>query len=424
MTEALPESDRDERVAVALDDQQRARFAFVIELARRLHQYGAAAPRLEQAIGNVAQQLGLVCDVLSTPTSIVLSFSTPDGDGIADLTQVLRIAPGEVNLARLCRADEIADQVANGSLMPRRGMAQLRALGRPLSRQALWATVVSYGLSAASVAVLFHTSWQDALVAGVIGLLIGAIVVAGYSRPRLAVAGDAIAALVATFIATMVSAWLVPLALNLVVLSALIVLVPGMSLTNAVRELTSQHLASGVARFAGAAATILKLTFGTIAAAQICTVAHIVPAAHSLPSLPLWTQWPALVVAAFAFAMLFQTARRDYPLILAAVFGGYLVTYWSGNALGAPFGVFVGGLVLSAGSNLYARVKHRPGALVREPGVLLLVPGSVGFRSVSDLLNNQIASGTHIAVLLVTLVISLVAGLLFGDLLVAPRRSL
>lgn len=403
---------------------ERTRIAFVIELARRLHQYGAAAPRLEQAIGNVAQQLGLACDVLSTPTSIVLSFSAPGGDGLADITQVVRIAPGDVNLARLCRADEIADRVADGSLDPRRGMAQLRALGRPLSRAALWATVVSYGLSAASVAVLFRTSGPDALVAGVIGVLIGGIVVAGYGRPRLSAASDAIAALVATFIATMVSAWLLPLALKLVVLSALIVLVPGMSLTNAVREMTSQHLASGVARFAGAAATILKLTFGTIAAAQVCEVAHIVPAAHSLPALPLWTQWPALLIAAVAFAMLFQTARRDYPLVLVAVIVGYLVTYWSGNALGTPFGVFIGGLVLSAGSNLYARIMHRPGALVREPGVLLLVPGSIGFRSVSDLLNNQIASGTHIAVLLVTMLISLVAGLLFGDLLIAPRRSL
>ena len=406
------------------DERTRARIAFVIELARRLHQYGAAAPRLEQAIGNVAQQLGLACDVLSTPTSIVLSFSAPDGDGLAELTQVVRIAPGDVNLARLCCADEIADRVADGSLDPRRGMAQLRALGRPLSRAAVWATVVSYGLSAASVAVLFRTSGPDALVAGVIGVLIGGIVIAGYGRPRLSAASDAIAALVATFIATMVSAWLLPLSLKLVVLSALIVLVPGMSLTNAVRELTSQHLASGVARFAGAAATILKLTFGTIAAAQVCEVAHIVPAAHSLPSLPLWTQWPALLVAAVAFAMLFQTARRDYPLVLVAVIVGYLVTYWSGNALGTPFGVFIGGLVLSAGSNLYARVMHRPGALVREPGVLLLVPGSIGFRSVSDLLNNQIASGSHVAVLLVTMLISLVAGLLFGDLLIAPRRSL
>ncbi|MGH8155079.1 MAG: threonine/serine ThrE exporter family protein, partial [Rhodanobacteraceae bacterium] len=309
-------------------------------------------------------------------------------------------------------------------LEPRRGMAQLRALGRPLSRRALLATVVSYGLAAAGVAVLFRTAAIDALVAGVIGLVIGAIVVAGFGRPHLSVASDAIAALVATFIATMVSAWLVPLSLKLVVLSALIVLVPGMSLTNAVRELTSQHLASGVARFAGAAATILKLTFGTIAAAQVCAVVHIVPADHSLTSLPGWTQWPALVVAAIAFAMLFQTAVRDYPLVVASVIVGYLATFWSGNALGTPFGVFFGGLVLSAGSNLYARFRHRPGALVREPGVLLLVPGSVGFRSVSDLLNNQIASGTHIAILLVSILISLVAGLLFGDLLVAPRRSL
>jgi uncharacterized membrane protein YjjP (DUF1212 family) len=416
VTASLAEGQRDART--------RARMAFVIELARRLHQYGAAAPRLEQAIGNVAQQLGLACDVLSTPTSIVLSFSAPNGDGLADVTQVVRIAPGDVNLARLCRADEIADRVADGSLDPRRGMAQLRALGRPLSRAALRATIVSYGLSAASVAVLFRTSGPDALVAGVIGVLIGGIVIAGYGRPRLSAAGDAIAALVATFIATMVSAWLLPLSLKLVVLSALIVLVPGMSLTNAVRELTSQHLASGVARFAGAAATILKLTFGTIAAAQVCAVAHIVPAVHSLPPLPLWTQWPALLVAAVAFAMLFQTAPRDYPLVLVAVVVGYLVTYWSGNALGTPFGVFIGGLVLSSGSNLYARIMHRPGALVREPGVLLLVPGSIGFRSVSELLNNQIDSGTHIAVLLVTMLISLVAGLLFGDLLIAPRRSL
>lgn len=410
--------------ASALDAGGRARIAFVIELARRLHQYGAAAPRLEQAIGNVSRQLNLGCDVLSTPTSIVLSFSAPHGDGIAELTQVVRIAPGDVNLTRLCRADEIADRVAAGSLAPRRGMAQLRALGRPLPRTALWGTIVSYGLSAASVAVLFRSSAVDAVVAGLIGLVIGAIVVAGYTRPHLSVAGDAVAALVATFIATMISAWITPLAIKLVVLSALIVLVPGMSLTNAVRELTSQHLASGVARFAGAAATILKLTFGTIAAAQLCAVVHIVPAGHVPPPLPLLWQWPALAVGAVAFAMLFQTALRDYPLVIGSVVFGYIVTYWGGIAMGVPFGVFIGGLVLGGGSNLYARLAHRPGALVREPGMLLLVPGSVGFRSVSDLLGNQLTSGTQIAVLLMTLLISLVAGFLFGDLLVPPRRSL
>ena len=59
------------------NERRRARIGFVIELARRLHQYGAAAPRLEQAVGNVAQQLGFACDVLSTPTSIVIIRGFP-----------------------------------------------------------------------------------------------------------------------------------------------------------------------------------------------------------------------------------------------------------------------------------------------------------------------------------------------------------
>ena len=48
------------------------------------------------------------------------------------------------------------------------------------------------------------------------------------------------------------------------IIASLIVLLPGMALTNAVNELTSQHLVSGVARFAGALATVLKLTVGSM----------------------------------------------------------------------------------------------------------------------------------------------------------------
>jgi uncharacterized membrane protein YjjP (DUF1212 family) len=414
-----------ERTGINTDDPAtRVRIGFVIELARRLHQYGAAAPRLEQAIGLVAQRLGFQCEALSTPTSTVLSFSDRDGDGLAQFTQVLRMSPGDVNLARLCRADEIADRVIDGSLHPRDGLQQLRELGRPLSRRGVYAIIGSYGLAAASVAVLLSTGWPDVIVSGALGLLIGALTIAGIGRPRLAAASEALAALLATFITIAVSAWIVPLAVKSVVLSALIILVPGMTLTNAVRELSSAHLVSGVSRVAGAIATLLKLTFGTVAAAQVCAVLHIKSMHHPWPPLPEWAQWPALLVGAVSFAMLFQAARRDYLLVIGAVVVGYLATHFGGEALGAPFGVFIGGLILAALANLYARIAHRPGALVREPGILLLVPGSVGFRSMSYLFTNEVGMSTQNGILLVTLLIALVAGLLFGDLLVAPRRSL
>jgi len=407
------------------------RISFLVELARRLHQYGTTAPRLEMAIARSAQQMGLAADVWSSPTAIIISFSDlAQGDeGLAQVTQVMRLPPGDVNLARLCEADAIADRVMSGEIELREGFRLLRLLGLPDTRRARAGVVASYGLSAACVVgLLLHSSWADLLVSGLIGLVIGAITILAASRPRLAAASDAICALVATTMAIMISAYVVPLAVKSVVLAGLIVLVPGMSLTTAVREISSQHLVSGVARMGGAISTLLKLTFGTVAATQLCGALGIDPGTYTLPPLPGWVDYPSLLLGALGFAILFRAARRDWPVVIGAVLVGYLATRWggliSGSIPGAPFGVFLGGFLLGAMANLYARWMHRPGAVIREPGIILLVPGSVGFRSVSYLFERDTVLGLDTGVLLLTLLISLVAGLLFGDLLVSSRRSL
>ncbi|GGY15328.1 membrane protein [Rhodanobacter panaciterrae] len=407
------------------------RIAFLLELARRLHQYGTSAPRLETAVAGAAQRLGLAADVWSSPTAIIISFAdlAQGEDGVAQTTQVMRLAPGEVNLQRLCEADDIADRAIAGELDLREGFRLLRALGRPDTRREKVGLIASYGLSAASIAALFlHSSWVDLLVAGVIGVIIGGISMLAANRPRLAVASDAICALVATAVTIVVSAFVVPLAIKSVVLASLIILIPGMSLTTAVREISSQHLVSGMARMGGAMSTLLKLTFGTIAATQLCGALGITARDFALPALPTWTDYPALLVAAIAFAILFRAAKRDWPVVILAVIVGYLATRWggaiSGSLPGAPFGVFLGGLLLGAMANIYARFARRPGAVIREPGILLLVPGSVGFRSMSFLLERDTSLGMDTGLLLLTLLVSLVAGLMFGDLLVSPRRSL
>lgn len=408
------------------------RIAFLIELASRLHKYGASSPRLEMAISGSAQRIGLSADVWSSPTAIIISFADlaqGEEGRLAQATQVTRLPPGDVNLDKLCRADEIADRVIAGELDLREGFRLLRALEQPDTRGQKIAVITSYGLSAAAINALFlHSSWVDLLVAAAVGLIIGGITIMSATRPRLAVASDAICAMVATLVAIVFSAFVVPLAIKSVVLAGLIVLVPGMSLTTAVREISSQHLVSGMARMGGAMSTLLKLTFGVAAATQVCAVFGIEPRDFELPALPGWMDYPALLVAAIAFAILFRAARRDWPAVIAAVVVGYLATRLGGkisvNLPSAPFGVFLGGLLLSALANLYARYAGRPGAVVREPGILLLVPGSVGFRSVSYLLERNTTLGIDTGILLVTLVISLVGGLMFGELLIAPRRSL
>lgn len=403
-----------------------SRIDFVVNLAARLHAYGTTAQRLEGAVAAVAERLGLKCAPWSNPTGMILSFSDASrNDALADTTQVIRLEPGETDLRKLCQADDIAERVLDGRLDIENATAALKALDREPGRRAQALTAISFGLTSASVAGLLRASWADLAASAGIGFLIGAMYVMGAKRPRLAEALEAVAALVAMLIAAAIAAFLVPLSLKTVIVASLIVLLPGLMLTNAVAELTSQHLVSGTARFAGAFAVLLKLTFGTVAASHLARAlgwdAMPVTAA-AMP--PAWMEWVCLAVGCYAFAVLFKADRRDYPLVMASAALGYLVTRFGGQAFGSGAGVFLGGMVVTAASNAYARWVNRPGALIRVPGIILLVPGSVGFRGLTFVMEQDVALGLETGVLLVSLLIALVAGLLFGNLLIPARRNL
>src|SRR3546814_7428642 len=101
--------------------------------------------------------------------------------------------------------------------------------------------------------------------------------------------------MLAATVAILVAKFVGPLNLNTVVIAALIVLMPGMSLTNAVNELTSQNLISGTARFAGAISTMLKLTVGTMIALTAAQVLGVDPQVRALRPQPAWVEWGALL---------------------------------------------------------------------------------------------------------------------------------
>ena len=406
-----------------------ARAAFVAELATRLHAYGTTAQRLEGAVAGVARRLGLECEVFSNPTGVILSFADPARGQHEGITRVLRLEPGEQNLGRLAATDAIAEDVLAGRLAPKDGQAALRALDTPPPRRHAVLSALAFGLSAAAVAALLGAGVVDIVTAGGIGVLIGVFAVLSAGRPQLVEAQEAIAALVATLLAAAVASFVAPLSLKTVVVSSLIVLMPGLMLTNAVSELASRQLVSGTARFAGAMMILLQLTFGTVAATQLVRLLGWQPqdAPTVLPSLP--AEIGALLVASFAFAVLFRAARRDVLLVMGSALFGYAVTRaggaWLGMSTGGVAGgAFLGGMAVAAVSNLYGRLANRPGALVRVPGIILLVPGSVSFRSLGFVMERDVFLGLDTAFVVVSTLVAIVAGLLFGNLLVPSRRNL
>jgi uncharacterized membrane protein YjjB (DUF3815 family) len=61
--------------------------------------------------------------------------------------------------------------------------------------------------------------------------------------------------------------------------------------------------------------------------------------------------------------------------------------------------------------------------VTQVPGLLLLVPGSIGFRSVTSLLGNETITGIDTAFQLALVGISLAAGLLAGNVVTGISRA-
>ncbi|WP_452299555.1 threonine/serine ThrE exporter family protein [Luteimonas yanweni] len=398
----------------------------MVELAEHLHAYGTTGPRLEASLEMVAEKLGLECEPWTNPTGMVLSFSDPmRPPGDSDTTRVIRMPPGENDLGRLCDVDSIVEDVVAGTLGLGEGHAALRALDRPLTRRQNLMQVLGFGMVAAGVGGLLRLPWLDIATTTAVGLIIGLLQVAARTRPRLREAGDAISAMVAAAITILVAAYVAPLNLNTVIISALIVLMPGLALTNAVNELTSQHLMSGTARFAGAVATMLMLTVGTMVAMAAAGMVGIEPQVRPWRPQPDWVEWCALGLASFAFAVLFRAKTRDYLLVAAAAATGYLVSRFGGQAWGSEVGIFLSALVITAAGNGYAHWAGRPGAVVRVPGIILMVPGSSSVRTlITSVQQQDLVVGQTAALAVVNILLAIVAGLIFGNLLLPARRSL
>jgi uncharacterized membrane protein YjjP (DUF1212 family) len=127
----------------------------------------------------------------------------------------------------------------------------------------LWLQIVCWGLTGGGVAVMLSASWAGTAAASLTGALLGVLVT--QAGDALREGGlDAIAALLSTFLVFALNQINPGLDVFVVIMSSLIVLIPGLGLTMAVTELSTDHLASGSARLSGALVTLLKLSLGVL----------------------------------------------------------------------------------------------------------------------------------------------------------------
>lgn len=395
------------------------RVAFILRLGRGLHTSGYAADRLEEALQRAGDQLGIEAQFFSTPTSIMASFGPQDDQR----TFMIRVEPGESNLGKLAGVDQVTRDVLNGVITPAEGSDRIDAIEAAPERYGPALRTIAFGVVSGGAARFLGGGWHEVVASAATGFVIGGLALIMYRQPALSRVFELVAAFTASLLAALIAVAGFPISVFLVTLSGVIVLIPGLTLTTAMRELSSRHLASGTARLMGALVLLLGITFGIAIGAKTAAIAMGTPHSSAVVVLPDWTLLVALLISPLGFIVLLKADTRDIPWVIVAgivAFGG---AYAGSNALGPELGAFVGGLLTGIGSNWYARLTNRPSQITLVPGLLLLVPGSVGLRSLASLLDKNVMVGVESAFHMVLIAVSLVAGILIANV-VSPRRKL
>lgn len=391
----------------------------IMQLGRALLSLGSPAHRLEAALDLVCRELGVSGQFFSTPTGLFASVGT----GKNQRTVMIRANPGEVDLGKLSDINDTLQQLSNSEISLRQAADTIQAIYESPSRFGSWATVIAFALTSTAVATLFSGGWPEIIAGTATGTLIGLLAILSGRFITIARVFEPLAATLAAFIGWLFASYSGANA-PLIIMAGLIVLIPGLGVTVAVRELATGQLVAGSSRLAGAITLFLILGFGVAVGTQLASWILGELIFQSANPAPGWMAHAALLPITAGLTVLFRAHVRDAVWIfLACIISLESINYLVAH-LGSHIGAALAAMIVTISGNVFSRFSGRPSMILHIPGLMLLVPGSVGFRGLTDILNNDFISGLQTTFNAGLVAVALTTGMLMASILVPPRREL
>jgi len=229
------------------------------DAARIVLESGGETYRAEEtAVAFCSALGGPEAECFATPTGVVLSFTGTDG---RVRSIVRRVSKRAMNLERVARVDSLVRDLVGGKADFDEAAIALGEIEGLPGRPAL-VSLLAAAVGTGSFALLFGGAWNDGLVAAAVGALVSRFV------PRLAGRGlpDFFINLVGGATATLLclAAGRVGLAssADIATIGVVMLLVPGVAITNAIRDTIAGDLVAGVARGADAFMAAAAISIG------------------------------------------------------------------------------------------------------------------------------------------------------------------
>lgn len=391
---------------------------FLLKIGMALQVLGMDAHRLETALTHLAKKLGIDADFFSTSTALMVAIH--EGEGQQHYLK--RTEPGDIHLERLADINEIGDQVLKGKLTTADGLKQIAALEKKKERYSAHFVNLCFGLIATTVSIFMGASVHTASAACLVGLVVGVLII--YKKKlHIVQIADAVAAFAATLMAYGLNHWRADLDPGVMLLSSILIIIPGLTLTISVTELATQNLVAGTSRMMAALMSFFKISFGVALALKIFDLVGGKTSIPSFAGYDFWVPYLGLVLCAFVLVVLFLASPKDWFWITLSCFLAFFTADLGTQILGPHLGVMTGGLTVAALSNIYTNMLHRPLLIPLMPGILVLVPGLVGFKSFNYLYEHNTVTGIDAAFQTLAMAVSLVAGIFIGNLMIKTKQN-
>ncbi len=351
-----------------------------LDLGELVLMCGGEVGRVEDTVSRICYAYGAErVDVLTITSSIIVTIISPNGDVI---TQTRRINSKGFDMTKLDALNHLSRCVCE-TLPPIEYIDE--KLREIKGRRAInWSMILLAEITVAFCFTLFFGgSWMDALASGFVAL---SIFLMERIRNNIHI-NKIVFLLVSSFIGGAVAVATVHIGIghnvNAIMIGAIMLLIPGISITAAFEDLLTGDTITGLLQISESIIMTVGISVGFALATFICGGYDMLN--DGTGYIDPWLQVGAAVFASGGFAVMFSI-RKPKRLAVAALVGGLTQLAYALLMLvdvNLELTLLISAAVGAAFSQVMARVMRVPATFFTIPAIIPLVPGSSLYYTMS-----------------------------------------
>ena len=359
----------------------------VTDLGYELAMCGAETFRVEESANRILKAYGVQAEVFAIPNCLIVSIETPEGKA---RTRMRRIGFHGNDLDGVERFNQLSRTICERRPSPQDARIWLHAVRKSRRTYSPLIHLLGNFLGAFGYSYFYGGTFLDAFWAGLGGIALGLVGKATTHFKTNHFFSTIISAFLSAMLAYSISALGLMDNVDTSIIGTLMILVPGLLFTNAMRDIIYGDTNSGINRSVQVLLIAMGIGLGTAAAWSVTTTLWGHPSVTPAINYNGVLQCFACLVGCIGFSILFNIHGKGTWL---CPFGGmltwavYLVAVDLGcGIIGATFWAALFG---SAYSEAMARIRKYPAISYLVVSIFPLLPGAGIYYTVSYALENQ-----------------------------------